>query len=47
MLHGSSRSQFEQVLADFESLMLDLLTPETFEDYATIDELISKGPPSA
>ncbi|MHB8695423.1 MAG: hypothetical protein ACYDHH_29710 [Solirubrobacteraceae bacterium] len=47
MLHGSSRSRFEQVLADFESLLLDLLTPDTFEDYATIDELISKGPPRA
>jgi hypothetical protein len=45
ILHGGSRSRFEQVLAEFESLLLDLLTPETFVDYATIDELISKGPP--
>lgn len=45
MLHGGSRAGFEEVLADFESLMLDLLTPDTFEDYATIDELLSKGPP--
>lgn len=45
MLHGGSRASFEDVLAEFESLMLDLLTPETFEDYAAIDELVSKGPP--
>jgi hypothetical protein len=47
MLHGGNRSRFQDVLADFESLLLDLLTPETFKDYATIDELISKGPPGA
>jgi hypothetical protein len=47
MLHGGSRARFGRVLAEFESLLLDLLTPETFVDYATIDELISKGPPHA
>lgn len=46
ILHGSrSREEFGRLLAEFESLMLDLLTPETFEDYATIDSLLEKGPP--
>lgn len=47
MLHGGNRARFEQALAEFEGLMFDLLTPETFDDYATIDDLISQGPPSA
>jgi hypothetical protein len=45
MLHGGSRAGFEDILAELENLMLDLLTPDTFEDFAIIDELLSKGPP--
>ena len=45
ILHGGNRAEFSELLADFENLMLDLLTPETFDDYATIDELLAKGPP--
>jgi hypothetical protein len=45
MLHGGSRDEFAYVLADFENLLLDLLTPQTFDDYAMIDELVAEGPP--
>lgn len=44
--HGSDPAPLPEHIAGLESLLLTLLTPPTFEDFAFIDELLAQGPPN-
>ena len=41
------RSEFQQLLADFEAFLVSWLSPPTIDDYSAIDDLIAEGPPNA
>lgn len=42
---GADRRELEQLVAEFESFLLDWLTPETFDDFAAMDAFLAQGPP--
>lgn len=40
---GADRHELEQLVEEFESFLIDWLTPTTFDDFAAIDALLAKG----